>query len=131
MIQLELLNGGKAGHRIDARRFPFQVGRSPDAELSLEDDGVWDHHLKIELDAARGAVLHASPEAFTAVNGQAVQEAPLRNGDIIEAGSVRMRVGLSPVSQRSLRVREYLTWIALGALCLGQVALVYWLAELG
>jgi hypothetical protein len=131
VIQLQLLNGSKAGQRIDARRFPFQVGRSAAAGLSLEDDGVWDCHLKIELHSAHGAVLRASPEGFTAVNGQAVKEAHLRNGDIIEAGSVKILVGFSPVSQRSLRFREWFTWVALGALCLGQVALVYWLAELG
>jgi len=62
-----------------------------------------------------------------AVNGQRVQEAVLRNGDLIEAGSVKMRFGLSPAPQHSLRLREGLTWFALAVLCLGQVALIYWL----
>jgi len=38
-----------------------------------------------------------------------------------------MQFGLSPTRHRSLRLREVLTWIAFALLCLGQVALIYWL----
>jgi len=114
-----------AGQQWNARRFPFQVGRAPDADLTLDDAGVWETHLRIEIDPAQGALLHASPEAFTAVNGLPTGRATLRNGDIIEAGSVKMRFGLSPSTQYSLRFREIATWVALGALCIGQVALIY------
>jgi hypothetical protein len=37
------------------------------------------------------------------------------------------RFSLSPTRQDSLRFREAATWTALGALCLGQVWLIYWL----
>jgi len=40
-----------------------------------------------------------------------------------------MHFALSPTRHRSLRIREALTWIALAALCLGQIALIYWLAQ--
>jgi hypothetical protein len=49
----------------------------------------------------------------------------LCNGDIITLGSLKIRFRLSSVRQSSMTAREWLTWIALGALCLGQVALVY------
>jgi hypothetical protein len=69
-------------------------------------------------------------EAFVAVNGQRLEQPlVLRNGDVIELGAVKLRFGLSPTRQRSLRFREAVTWIALAALCLGQVALIYWLAD--
>jgi hypothetical protein len=42
---------------------------------------------------------------------------------------LKIRFSLGPVRQSSMAAREWLTWIALGALCLGQVALVYWLVR--
>ena len=127
MVQLHFLSGKMAGQQWNARRFPFQVGRATDADLTLDDAGIWETHLRIEIDPTQGALLYASPEAFTAVNGQPIRRAILRNGDIIEAGSVKMRFGFSPSTQYSLRFREIVTWVALGALCFGQVALIYWL----
>ena len=127
MVQLQFLSGTLAGERRDVRQFPFRIGRSADADLSLQDDGIWESHCLIDIDSTEGAVLHASSEAFLTVNGQPASESALRNGDVIEAGSVKMRFGLTPTLQRSLRWREALTWIGLGALCLGQVALFYWL----
>lgn len=127
MLQLKILNGRQAGTEWVARRFPFQIGRAPSASLRLEDDGVWDQHLRLEVRPAAGAVLVATADAFTAVNGHPVQEAILRNGDLIEIGSVQMQFGLSPATQHGLRLRETLTWTALGALGLGQVGLIYWL----
>jgi hypothetical protein len=61
----------------------------------------------------------------TVVNGGVVKETPLHEGDLIEAGGVKMRFGFEPVRQKSLLPRELLTWIALGALSLGQIALIY------
>jgi len=108
-------------------RFPSRVGRSPQADLTIEGDGVWEWHLQFDLDPVQGVVLHPSPEAFTMVNGLPAEVMALQNGDLIEAGSVKMRFGLSPTRQSSLRLREMVSWTALGALCLGQVWLIYWL----
>lgn len=127
MVQLDILNGTKAGSQWVARRFPFQLGRSPQAALVLSDHGVWDQHATFASRPGQGVVVSAAREAFVAVNGQRVQDAVLRNGDLIETGSVKMRFGLSPAPQRSLRLREALTWFTLAVLCLGQVALIYWL----
>ena len=127
MVQLDILNGTKAGSQWVTRRFPFQLGRSPQAALILPDPGVWEQHATFAPRAGQGVVVSAAKDAFIAVNGQRVQEAVLRSGDLIEAGSVKMRFGLSPAPQSSLRLRETLTWFGLAVLCLGQVALIYWL----
>jgi len=116
-----------AGADCVARRFPVRVGRAPDADVSLEEDGVWDWHLEIEHRRFEGFVLSVQPGAFACINSQPVQQAVLRNGDIIELGAVKMQFGLGPTRHRSLQLREALTWIALALLCLGQVALIYWL----
>jgi len=127
VVQLHVLTGRKAGTQAVARRFPFRVGRSSQAALVLDDPGVWDEHLQIDLRPVQGAVLTASAEALTLVNGETVRETTLRNGDIIELGAAKLRFGLSATRQRSLRLREALTWITLAATSLAQVALIYWL----
>lgn len=127
MVQFHILSGKKAGTEWMARRFPFGVGRSSPAELILDDNGVWDRHLQVDLRRDEGVVLEGAPEALVSINGNRVANAVLRNGDIIELGSVKLRFSLSPTRQRSLRIREVLTWIALGLLCVAQVTLIYWL----
>jgi len=93
----------------------------------LDDDpGVWQRHFLIDW-RSEGLVLEAEAGALLSVNDTPVQRAVLRNGDIITQGALKIRFSLAPVRQSSLAPREWLTWIALGALCLGQVALVYWL----
>lgn len=129
MIQFSILNGRLAGTHWVARRLPFDVGRAAPAALVLEEAGVWNRHFQIALRSPDAVVLAASTEALTLVNGQRVEETILKSGDLVEAGAVQMRFSLSPTRQRSLRFREALTWLALTALCLGQVALIYWLLE--
>lgn len=125
MIQLHILSGKKAGATIQISQLPFQVGRTLSSGLTLEDAGVWDKHFEITWPETQALVLNSNPKAVTIINGQKVAEASLREGDLIEAGAVKMRFGFEPVRQKSLLARELLTWIALGALSLGQVALIY------
>jgi pSer/pThr/pTyr-binding forkhead associated (FHA) protein len=129
VVQLDILSGKQAGTQWVARRFPFCVGRSPQAALVLEEPGVWDRHAEFSLHPGEGVMVSATTDAPVVVNGQPVRQAVLRNGDQLEAGSVKLRFGLSPTSQHGLRLREAMTWLALAALCLGQVGLIYWLAE--
>lgn len=125
MFCFDILNGSKAGTRWVACRLPFRVGRSSEDDLQLADPGVWDHHLRVELRDRRHAALVAAPDALTTVNGQPAQDVLLRNGDVIELGSLRLQFGLSPTTHRSLRLREALTWLGLALLSLGQIALIY------
>ena len=125
MVQLKVLSGQHAGTATSARHFPFVVGRNRSADLCLEEDGIWDRHLEFHLRIPDGFLLKAHPRALTSVNGQPVQQAFLRNGDLIEAGSLKIQFWLSETRQRGLRTREFLTWFALAALCLGQILLIY------
>jgi hypothetical protein len=127
MVQLKVLSGKKAGTIWVARRFPVRLGRSGDADLQLEDDGVWDRHLQLDFRLGEGFILKTEPDALASVNGQATRQAVLRNGDAIDLGSTRIQFWLGEVRQRGLRFREVLTWIGLAAVTLAQVGLVYWL----
>ena len=75
-----------------------------------------------------GFILFARPEAITTLNGAAVQEATVRNGDIIGAGSARVRAWLSPVRQRTGTLREALIWTTVVVVTLAQVLLIYLVA---
>jgi hypothetical protein len=127
MVQLKVLSGRKAGTIWVARRFPVRIGRSAAADLQLEEEGVWDQHLQLDFNPEKGIVLSALPNALAAVNGHAVDQTVLRNGDSIDIGSLRMRFWLSETRQVGLRFREGLTWAGIAAICLGQVGLIYWL----
>jgi pSer/pThr/pTyr-binding forkhead associated (FHA) protein len=127
MIQLQILTGKQAGTDLVARRFPFRIGRTAPADLCLAEDGIWDQHLELNLIAPDGFVLRAQPNALATVNGQRVEQTLLRNGDLIEIGSLKMRFWLSAARQIGLRFREWLTWGSLVLLAIGQVCLVYWL----
>jgi pSer/pThr/pTyr-binding forkhead associated (FHA) protein len=127
MVQLSVVSGKSAGTSLVVRRFPVRIGRSAHADLCLEEHGVWEDHLRLELRRGEGFILETAPDALAAVNGHRAQRAVLRNGDVIEIGSARIQFWLSETRQSGLRLREGLTWAAIAAISLGQVALVYWL----
>jgi pSer/pThr/pTyr-binding forkhead associated (FHA) protein len=125
VVQLQILNGAKAGTRWVAGRLPFTIGRAADDTFRIEEPGVWEHHCRIELRSDFHAALVATPGPLTVVNGEPITEASLRNGDQIELGGQRLQFGLSPTAHRSLRLREGITWFGFALLALAQVALVY------
>ena len=127
MFQLKVLSGKKAGTVWVARRFPVRIGRAAAADLQLEESGVWDQHLKLDLSPEEGIVLSAQPNALATVNGQPAHRIVLRNGDAIDVGSLRMQFWLSEARQAGLSFREGLTWAGIAVVSLGQVGLVYWL----
>jgi len=125
MVQFKILSGKKAGANCVARRFPVRIGRSAASELQSDDDGVWDQHAQLAFDPDQGFVFSTCADAVATVNGQRVQQAILRNGDDIALGSLRLQFWLSETRQAGLRFREALTWIAIAAISLAQVALIY------
>ena len=129
MVRLEILRGKAAGTDTVARRFPFVIGRSATAHLRLEDAGVWEQHLSIDLQSPDGFLLRTHPGALTSLNGEPVEQTVLRNGDLIEIGSAQIVFSLSPAAQHDLRLREVFTWLLLLAVTAAQVALIYWLPK--
>jgi hypothetical protein len=127
VVQFQILTGKQAGTTWVARRFPVQIGRSPKADLCLNEEGVWEQHLVIHLRPDSGFEAVVPEPALASVNGQPFRQAALRNGDVVALGALQVRFGMSPTRQRSLRFRELLTWFALAVLSLGQGVLIYWL----
>ena len=130
MVQLKFLSGNKAGTSWVARRFPVRVGRSPGSDLQLDDGGMWDEHLAIDLKRGQGFIIETCGAALASVNTEPVTEPlVLRNGDMIEIGAARLQFWLAPPRQRALALREWLTWIALTAVSLSQIALIYFVLD--
>jgi hypothetical protein len=129
VIQLRIFCGKKAGASWVARRFPVRIGRSAGADLRLEEDGVWEQHVLIHFKRGEGYLLTAQGDALVSVNGEPTRETVLRNGDSITVGSVELQFWLAEVRQSRLGLREAVTWLAIGAVWLAQIALVYWLVR--
>ena len=127
MIQVKVLSGKTAGATWVARRFPVRICRAPAADLRLQEDGVWDQHLALELHREQGFVLTTQPDALATVNGEPVQQAVLRNGDRIEIGSVKLQFWLGETRQTGLGLREALAWTVVVCVTGAQFGLLYWL----
>lgn len=125
MIQLQILSGKKAGSDIAVRHFPFCIGRHAEAGLQLNEDGIWERHLEITFERGAGFILKSRQEASILINGERVEEGSLRNGDLIELGSVQIRFWLARSPQQTMRVQETLTWAALALLFAVQIGLIY------
>jgi pSer/pThr/pTyr-binding forkhead associated (FHA) protein len=124
MVHLQVLSGKKAGFQFASAQLPISVGRSTEADLVLDDPGVFPTHFEISRHD-EVLVCQAHPNALISVNGKPVERATLRGGDIIGMGALNIAFSLSPPRQTSLRLREWLTWIGLAAVCLVQIALIY------
>ncbi len=129
MVQLRILQGKRAGFSKLIRRFPCRMGRAPDSDFRLEDDGVWNQHLELNLDGAEGFTLTRLPLALASVNGQGFQKMLLRNGDLIEIGLLKIQFWLSDCQQINLGPRELFTWLFLAMTAALQVGLVFWLMQ--
>ena len=129
MVQFKILSGNKAGTTWVARRFPVRIGRAPGADLRVEEDGVWDQHLLLNLTPRAGFVLSKQRNALASVNGQPIEQTVLRNGDQIQLGSLKLQFLLADTRQFGLGLREVLTWTGILGVSLAQVALLYWLVR--
>jgi hypothetical protein len=127
MVQLDILTGKKAGTSWVARRFPVRLGRAMGADLQVEEPGVWEQHLELQFVPGEGIVLAPQAEALVTVNGKPAQRQVLRNGDTLDLGGLKLRFWLVRTRQGSMRFREVATWLAIAAISLGQIGLVYWL----
>lgn len=83
----------------------------------------------LNLDPAEGFILTSQPDALLTINHEPARSCRLRNGDSIELGAARLRFWLNETTQRGQRLREGFVWMLVIAICLLEVALVYWLMQ--
>jgi len=129
MIELEVLSGKLAGKVYFARQFPFVIGRSQTADLSSDDQGLWDQHAEIEFVPGEGFVLTVCPGATATVNDQTITHTRLRPGDTVQCGTIKFRLWLSPPRQARYRATEVTVWGLLLLTFAVQVLLINLLAR--
>ena len=93
----------------------------------MDDAGVWDRHVEITFDPQAGFLCQAQAPATLWLNHEKTVGGVLRNGDLLEAGSVHLQFWLAPGHPRGTRFREAATWTVLLALFGVQVGLICWL----
>jgi predicted component of type VI protein secretion system len=125
MVRLTLISGDGPNRSTLASRFPFVVGRDPGCAWVIEGAGVWARHATLELDLKEGFRIRVEPPALLSVNGSAVNETRLRNGDLVDLGAARIRFNLSEIRCRSFHGREAATWLAIGLLGVAQLLLIH------
>jgi hypothetical protein len=91
-IVLKVYDGGKLKSARAFRAERIRLGSSG-ADLALESPGVAPTHAVIET-GAMGAVLRATTSAPVYLNGQPILAAPLRHGDLVSIGEIRIMVEL-------------------------------------
>lgn len=75
------------------QRFPLhpvqnRIGRSADNTIVIDDPGISSEHARIDHDNGHWTVLNALSTNGTFVNGRAVHEAEVRDGDRITLGNI-------------------------------------------
>jgi pSer/pThr/pTyr-binding forkhead associated (FHA) protein len=120
MILLHVLRGSSAGVKRIAEKFPFTIGRDSRNSLSIPDAGVFDRHLEI-LFSADGYSVVPQRDAVLTVNGDKSETCVLKNGDVLGLGIAQVQFSLGPLPQRSLRLREVLTWLLVAGVVAAQV----------
>ncbi len=121
--RLDILNGQLAGQTRAVEQLPFVIGRNAEADLRLQEPGVWDRHVELEWRFPEGYIARRQSDATATVNNQPFTEQRLRNGDLLELGGAKLQFWLGDVSQKRLRLREMLVWATLAAL----VGAQFWL----
>lgn len=104
----------RPGHSVETislSRFPFLIGRHPDADLRLEIPGIWDRHLLLELDPREGVVARAQNQAISLVEGREIDAHRLRQGEEVRVGPVTLELMLAAAPRKSLYAPEAFVWL--------------------
>jgi hypothetical protein len=102
-IHLKVYEGGKLKQTRAFRGDQIRIG-SGSCDLALEGTGVAPMHAIIDA-GAHGAVLRAATSAPLYLNGQPIIAAPLRHGDLISLGDLRVMVEMRALSSSEKRPR--------------------------
>ncbi len=94
-IQFVSLDAGHHAWQIAARQLPIRIGRSPTADVRLDDETVSDLHC--EVDVVNGVlwVRDLGSREGTFVNGFHIAQSHVLPGDRLTVGTTSLRVRYS------------------------------------
>jgi pSer/pThr/pTyr-binding forkhead associated (FHA) protein len=84
--ELTIESGPDAGHSHRAGEKAVRLGRSPDNDVILRDPATSGHHARLERRGEVFWVVDLGSTNGTFVNGEAIQERQLNNGDRLTVG---------------------------------------------
>ncbi len=94
---LRVVNGQRAGEQVKVRPSEaLSIGRSGESDLQLLGLGVSRFHCVVEDHGAGLVVADLNSSNGTFVNGQRVKRQPLKEGDQIEVGTIKLVVERTP-----------------------------------
>jgi ABC transport system ATP-binding/permease protein len=108
--RLLALNGRLKGTVWTLGRSEVRIGKDDQAELSIPQRSLADFHAKLVQTADNDWRVQELAQAGVRVNGVAYADSPLRDGDVLELGALRLRfIGPGePTPQLSRRSRSRL-----------------------
>src|ERR671934_2383845 len=108
-IHLKVYEGGKLKLSRLFRSDQIRIGTGS-CDLVLEGSGVAPYHAVIDA-GSTGAVLRAVGPAPLYLNGQPIIAAPLRHGDLVSIGDLRVMVELRAAAVAPVERRPHLQLI--------------------
>jgi hypothetical protein len=91
VITVECVNADIPEQEITLTRLPAMIGRSPEADVHLDDSCVSRQHCVIDEMNGRPLVRDLGSKNGTFINGEAVQKAVVRPDDRISIGRINLR----------------------------------------
>ena len=92
--ELTIESGPDAGHKHRASDKAVRLGRSPDNDVILRDPATSGHHARLERRGDAFWVVDLGSTNGTFVNGEAIQERQLTNGDRLTVGQNSVQFSL-------------------------------------
>ncbi len=82
-----------------------RIGRHPNSDICIEAEGISSRHCEIVVGDQACTLIDLRSAEGTWLNGQRIQTAPLRHGDLITVGQVQLRFLWSGAPASKLRLR--------------------------
>lgn len=109
LVTLRIVDGVDRGRVYEDLPTPITVGREEGNVVRLSDERVSRYHLKIQEDRNRIVLTDLASTNGTRVNGEPVQVAEIRPGDLITLGKTVILVGSrQQIAQRLSELRKRL-----------------------
>lgn len=106
--------GESAGTSVAAHPLPYIVGKHEECNLVLPGEGIMRRHARIYAKGNEFAIADLATYQGTFLNGQAVVDSPIRDGDIIRIGGHKLRVSLREMEGAAVLAEKPDTGPALG-----------------
>ena len=125
MYRLTFLNGRLKGRRVAVQQGDLLIGRDPACQIDLMDDDQVSHrHVRLEQRVDGVWVTDLGAMNKTQVNGQPVDTALLKPGDLLEIGSTRLEYqpmeSLPEGKRRRVSQIQVLTFVAIAGVFIVQ-----------